>query len=110
MDKIPHPNALEVRATNLAEEWRRFKQRFVLLMSATGADEKPERQKASIFLTVVGEDCMPIYNSFVWDKAGDEMILQMIIDKFEAYCVPKRSITYERYKFFTATPRNGRTV
>lgn len=108
MDKLEPPGVLSLTG-NVAENWKKFKQRFDVYMTATGAAEKGDKQKACIFLHVVGEEAVQVYNTFVFDD-GDEYKLKKILEKFEAYCTPKRNTTYERHKFFTRVQRSDETI
>ena len=105
MDKINPPASLD--ASNLAETWKKFRQRFELYLQAIEGDQKSAKQQASMFLTVIGEDSLEIYNGFTWADEADKLKLEVILQKFEDYCVPKKSVTYERYKFFTCIPKAG---
>lgn len=94
---------------NVAENWRRFKQRFELYLSAIDADGKEDRVKASMFLHVIGDEALEVYNNFVFEE-GDKMKLDKILQRFEAYCIPKRNVTYERHRFFTCVQKQGETI
>ena len=89
-----------------AENWRRFKQCFMLYLTAIGADEKSAKMKASVFLHVVGEEALEVYNNFQFQDDADKMELDKILEKFEGYCIPKRNVTFERHRFFTCA-ENG---
>lgn len=56
--------------------------------------------KASMFLHVVGDEALEVYNNFTFEE-GESLKLQPIMDRFEAFCIPKRNVTYERHRFFT---------
>ena len=86
---------------NLAENWRKFKQRFDLYSVASGLKEKPEEVQASALLHMVGEDALEVYNTFEFAIAADKMKVKPICDKFQGYCNPRKNVTFERYKFFT---------
>lgn len=103
------PAALRIQATNLQEEWQFFKQRFELYMTATGSDTKPAARKAAIFLHVIGEDALKVFNSFnlTAEQAKD---LSVITSKFEEYCTPRKNVVYERYLFGRMTQATGETV
>lgn len=74
MDKLEPPGVLSLTG-NVAENWKKFKQRFDVYMTATGASEKGDKQKACIFLHVVGEEAVQVYDTFVFDD-GDEYKLK----------------------------------
>ena len=71
---------------NLAENWRKFKQRFDLYSVASGLKEKSKNVQASALLHMAGEDALEVYNTFEFATAADKM-------KVKPIC--------ERYKFFT---------
>ena len=68
-------------------------------MEASGSMKKPEKQRLAIFLHLVGEEALEIYNTFSLSTA--EQKLDILFKKFEDYCNPRRNITFEQHKFFT---------
>nr|XP_054602637.1 uncharacterized protein K02A2.6-like [Nothobranchius furzeri] len=104
MDKLSPPSSMQVIG-NLAENWKRFKQRFNIYLTASGAGGDDEKLKAHILLHVIGEDALDIYNSFQLDEA--DLTLADVMNKSEEYFVPKQDVTYERYKFFTHDQKQG---
>lgn len=46
---------------NIAENWRRWEQRFSLYMTATGADENDENVKIAILLHTIAEEALEVY-------------------------------------------------
>lgn len=109
MEGLHPPPNLQLTG-NVAENWRRFRQRFELYIAAIGADEKSEKMKASVFLHVVGDEALEVYNNFTFDNVADKMNLAKIIEKFEAYCIPKKNVTFERHRFFTCVQKTGETI
>ncbi|KAK3755128.1 hypothetical protein QZH41_005886 [Actinostola sp. cb2023] len=85
---------------NVADNWRRWLQQFNLYMNATGRDGKDEKIQYSTFLTIAGEDALEIYNTFTFEEAEANKV-KPLIKKFEAYCNPRKNVTYERHKFNT---------
>ncbi|MES9881309.1 MAG: hypothetical protein ABW185_10555 [Sedimenticola sp.] len=83
---------------NIVDNWKKFKQRFQIYLEASGASE--QKTQACIFLHVVGDDALEVYNNFDFQD-GDELKLDKILKKFDDYCTPKKNTTYERHKFFT---------
>jgi len=109
METLKPPRGLEFSG-NLSENWKRFWQRFDLYLRATGGDEKDDDVKTAIFLHVIGEEALEIYNGFQWGSAGDDKKLQKVKEKFEEYCIPRTNITFERHRFFTCSQRSGETI
>ena len=96
MDKLPAVKPLRLDV-NLAENWRRWKQRFKLFMTATEASKKSGKIQSSILLHLIGEDALEVFNTF--EFASDE-------DKDE-YCNPKRNLTGERHIFNSRMQQPG---
>ena len=63
----------------------------------------------TIFLHVVGSEGIDIYNTFTFADGETDRITPLM-DKFDAYCTPKKNITYERYIFNTRGQQAGETV
>ncbi|XP_057709985.1 uncharacterized protein K02A2.6-like [Corythoichthys intestinalis] len=80
MEALHPPAALQLTG-NVAENWKRFKQRFELYLAAIGADEKSAKMKASLFLHVVGEEALEVYNNFTFAAEADKMKLSLIKDR-----------------------------
>ena len=56
--------------------------------------------QCSTLLTVAGEEALEIFNTFgLTDE--HKVKIDVVIKKFEEYCTPKRSVTYERHVFNT---------
>ena len=47
--------------------------------------------KACLFLDVIGEDALNVYNNFTFENDGDNMKLKVIPEKFDQYHNPKKS-------------------
>lgn len=63
MQALQPPPVLQLTG-NVAENWTKFKQRFQLYLSAIGADDKSDKTQASVFLHVVGDNALEVYNNF----------------------------------------------
>ena len=109
MDRLQPPGPLNLQG-NLAENWRRWRQRFELFSSASGLSEKDEKVQSATLLHVAGEEALEIYNTFAWDHEGDENKVNTIMAKFEAYCYPRKNVTWERHVFNTRNQQIGETI
>ena len=99
MTSLTQPSPLDLKG-NIAENWKRFKQRFKLYNVASGMSKQDDKSQTSMLLHVIGDAALDLYNTFVFAE-GESMKLEKVLDKFEEYCMPKRNITYERYRFFS---------
>ncbi len=106
MEQLQPPSELKLTG-NVDENWRRFRQRFELYILAIGADTKPDKRKIAILVTVAGPEATEVYNTFTYDDDDDEGKYDVVLSKFEEYCVPRKNETYERYVFRIRMQRDG---
>ena len=110
MDKLMPPDPLDVDSGNVSDAWRKWKQRFELFSLASCLSSKEEGIQATTLLHVVGPDALEIYNTFTWEDDRDKAKVTKILEKFEAYCVPRRIITWEKHVFNTPNQHDGETI
>ena len=108
MDRLNPPAALNFNG-NLKENWRRFKQQFDIYNIASGTAERDDKVQAMTLLHVVGAEAIEVYNTFTWDGKDKEKVAD-ICEKFEAYCNPRKNITYERHMFNTRVQKEGELI
>ena len=109
MDKLSPPEQMSFEG-NVAENWRKWKQRFELFLAASGLSEKDDKVQSATLFHVAGPDALEIYNTFVWEHEGDERKIVKIMEKFQAYCEPRKNITWERHVFNTCNQEVGETI
>ena len=95
---------------NIAENWHKWKQRFELFLAASGLSEKDDKIQSATLLHVAGSDVLEIYNTFMWEQEGDERKIAKIMEKFQAYCEPRKNITWERHVFNTCNQEVRETI
>ena len=108
MDRFTPPDPLPFEG-NIAEQWRKWKQELTLYITAAEKDKKSDMVKSSILLTCIGKKGREIYNTFTFDNVDDNMKFNIIIEKFDEYCSPRKNITFQRYKFFTCRQKEGQS-
>jgi hypothetical protein len=107
MEKIERPANLSMKG-NVAASWKKFKQHFELYLLATGLSDKADARKIALLLTVAGTEAIEVYNTFEYNGENDDSTkYSCILEKFEAYCSPKKNETYERYCFNTRIQQEG---
>ena len=110
MDRLNPPEALNLDGTNLAESWRQWKQRFELFSLASGLSSKDAKIQAATLLHVIGPAALEIYNTFTWADEGDKQKVEVILVKYEAYCIPRTNVTWERHVFNTRHQHSDETI
>ncbi|GBN42352.1 Transposon Ty3-I Gag-Pol polyprotein, partial [Araneus ventricosus] len=102
------PSALKLEG-NVAENWKKFKQKFFIYLEASEKINKPDKLKVALLLTTMGEDCLDIYNSFGL-SAEDSEKFDIVIKSFDDYFSPKKNTVIARYKFFNCVQRENESV
>jgi type I restriction-modification system DNA methylase subunit len=78
---------------NVAENWRRFKQKFEIYIVASGYEKKTKKEKTCILLNLAGEQAIETYNTFTYIEGESEETIDVVIKKFEEHCNPKRNVS-----------------
>lgn len=95
--RIPDPLSFD---GNVAENWRRFKQEYDILIEAAYPSNS-KKSKAAILLNHAGPEAIERARSFTYtgdDTKDDPVVLAA---KFEELCQPYKNVTMERHKFNT---------
>ena len=109
MDQLSPPEVLSLDG-NIAENWRRWKQRFNIFSLASGLSGKDAKVQAASFLHVAGSEALEVYNTFIWDDADEKNKVDKIIEKFDQYCNPRKNITWESHKFNMRNQQPGESI
>ena len=108
MDSFHKPSALSFDG-NTSENWRRFKQKFDIYITASGSEKKGDEVKIAILLNFAGEDAIEVFNTFQFAE-GDEKKLDKVLEQFERYCNPRKNVVFERHQFWQITQKDSETV
>lgn len=87
--------------TAMSTAWRLWKQKFLIYLEANTIDKESVSRQIAIFLSLIGDDCLEIFNSFGLDRKDASLTLEKVIQKFDNKFLPHKNITVERYNFFT---------
>ena len=99
MEQFKPPSPLMLTG-NVAENWRRWEQRFRLYMTASGASEKDEEIKIAILLHVVGEDTLELYNTLLVANDDKSEMTNDFLKALRDYCSPQKNV-FERHQFWS---------
>lgn len=93
---------------NMAENWRFFKQKFQIYLTASKNMKADSEYKVALLLNSIGDRGVRLYNTLVIseDKKND---YETVIKAFEEHFDPEKNITYERYKFLKRNQKSGET-
>ncbi|XP_065645365.1 uncharacterized protein LOC136075856 [Hydra vulgaris] len=69
---------------NVSENWQKWKQRWNLYKIASGVNDKNEDIQCAIFLHMIGEDALRVYDTFIFTIEKNDK-LKPLVQKFECY-------------------------
>ncbi|XP_060076924.1 uncharacterized protein K02A2.6-like [Ylistrum balloti] len=95
---IPFPPKLDLKS-NLTQSWKRFKRVWDNYEIATGLSTKDKSLRTATFLTCIGADALEIFEGFEFETEDQAKDINLVIQKFDTFCVGKTNETYERYCF-----------
>lgn len=95
---------------NIAQNWLKYKQRFLLYLEASEKTKKPGKLKVALLLNQMGDQAIDIYNTFTFDTEADKHNFEKVINKFDEYCQPRKNIVFDRFRFFSRSQEVGESV
>ena len=81
--------------SNILEKWKIFKQRWQTYAVLSNLESQPAEVQVALFLHVLADDALKVYNGFQFDTDESHRKVSEIIDKFEAFAVGEVNETYE---------------
>ena len=96
---LPPPGLLEIDSAQLAETWRAWIDSWTHYARATKLDQEKEEIQVSTLLTCIGREARRVYKTFTWDTSESKNSIKTVISKFESYCLPRKNVPFERFKF-----------
>lgn len=85
---------------NLSENWKYWRQRFENYLVASEIGKKDEKVQVAQLIHYIGAEGIRIYNTFTLAE-DDKNKLEKVLQCFESHFLPKKNLSYERFKFFT---------
>lgn len=85
---------------NLSENWKLWRQRFENYLVASEIGKKDESIQVAQLIHYIGVEGIRIYNTFTLNE-DDNKKLKKVLKCFENHFLPKKNLSYERFKFFT---------
>ena len=98
MEHLKPPGYLSFEGS-IADNWKKWKKAFDWYASATELAKKSDLIQATTFLTLIGEEGQELFNTLAKQKDDEEFAKTVKV--FEDHCVPKKNITFLRYRFFS---------
>ena len=93
------PPAAPVLDTNVADNWRLFRQKWKNYSVISKLDQQEQSYQVALLLHTVGDEALRIYNGFVFTTTENNRTIKEILEKFDEYAVGEINETYERFVF-----------
>ena len=106
---IPFPSKLNMKG-NVATNWKKFKRVWENYEIAFGLKAKENEIRTATFLTCVGTEALVIYDGLKFGNDADKTKLEVVLQKFETFCIGETNETYERYKFNKRDQEQSETI
>ena len=75
-------------SSNVATNWKKFKEAFGNYEIAIGIDEGNDKRRVAIFLHVIREAGVEKYNTMTWAEPDDKLRINKVIENFDKECSP----------------------
>ena len=106
---LPPPKPLIVD-DNLASNWKQWKKVWQRYEIAAGIYKQEDLVRVSTLLSVIGEDAIRAFDTFVWREGQKEDSINDVLTKFDEYCEPRTQVIYERYCFNNRKQEAGESI
>ena len=111
---LPLPPQLSLTG-NLATNWKRFQRAWknyeiaARLKDPSNSTLNKELRTATL-LTCIGSDALDVYDAFVFETPEQGKDIDIVLEKFEQYCIGETNETYERYRFNKCDQKQHETI
>ena len=72
--------------------------------------EKNEKVQCAVLLHEAGKEARAVFNTFDFDKEGDQHKGDIVKDKFKKYCEPRNNLTFIGHQFFKRSQGPTETI
>ncbi|GBL84994.1 Retrovirus-related Pol polyprotein from transposon 17.6 [Araneus ventricosus] len=110
METFRPPVAINFSCSNLADTWNRWTQKLKNYLIASEKDKKPDGVKIAILLNLLGDEGTDIFNTFKSENRKSIEKFDDVLEMFTNYCIPRRNVVFERFKFFSCSQQEGQQV
>ncbi|GBM57644.1 hypothetical protein AVEN_225022-1 [Araneus ventricosus] len=110
METFRPPGAINFSCSNLADTWNRWTQKFKNYLIAPEKDKKSDVVKIAILLNLLGDEGTDTFNTFKSESGKSIEKFDDVLKMFTNYCIPRRNVVFERFKFFSCSQQGGQQV
>lgn len=94
---------------NVSENWRRWRQKFEIYVTATNLTAQPNTRQVALLLHIIGDEALDKFNTFEISNV-DKEDPNKVLTAFENYCSPKKNESVESYFFFTRNQKEDESL
>ena len=87
--KLPPPLKTD---GNLATNWKRYKRTWDNYAIVARLERFDEKCKTAMFLSVIGEDALEIFDGMNFTPETDNQVLYKVVEKFEEFCIGETNL------------------
>ena len=66
--------------------------------------------RTATLLTCIGSDALDVYDAFAFETPEQGKDIDIVLEKFEQYCIGETNETYERYRFNKCDQKEHETI
>ena len=108
---IPIPSKLNLDdETCLEQSWKRFKRSWDNYEVASNLKAEPKEYRCAVLLAVVGDSAMEKFDGFKFEEGENEKDIDVVLKKFEDFCVSSTHEAFESYKFHVRCQEQSETI
>lgn len=97
-------------AGNMANNWRSWKEDFIIFMKVTGYIDRPNEARANLLKNRIGKIGLDVIQNMSFDKPQDKDDMDILIKKLEEHFDPPKKEVMERYHFFTRIKKQNESI
>ncbi|KAJ8892118.1 hypothetical protein PR048_004698 [Dryococelus australis] len=108
MDSLIKPIKKLRRDCDVAKNWLQWRKKFKYYHEAVGSASLLGLRQIALLVCLMGNDAEDFYKSFTFGEK-EVKTLEVVLNKFDAFFLPRRNLIYKSQIFFTCSQREGQT-
>ena len=106
---IPAPSKLDLQG-HVETSWRKFKRQWQNYAVASRLDKEEKDYQCAVFLACIGEDALEVFDGLPFAEGENKEDIDLVIKKFEEFCIGTTCEAYESYKFHKREQETGENI
>lgn len=110
MEVLKPPGPMNFKANNAADTWDKWLAQFMNYFKAAELKKNDKDVQVAILLQLAGPASLAIQKTFKYSEVESPDDYKTVLQKFTAYCRPRKNTVYERYRFFKRDQEEGEPI